>query len=114
AAELFRLIAPTRTMFVWGGTVTTLDHNSFGQSVLKPLLPAAARSRFEKHASFFAWRSGEARMPVLKPTICAEETAKAFLVTSEARDLLPKLNGLINCPFIKEIDGKLAVANPGF
>ena len=114
AAELFSLIAPTRTMFLWGGTVTTLDNNSFGQPVLKPLLPAAARSRFEKHARFFAWRSGEDRMLVLKPTICAEGTAKAFIATCEARDLLPKLNGLINCPFIKEVDGKLAVTDPGF
>jgi hypothetical protein len=114
AAELFKIIGPTRTMFVRGGVVTTLDYNSSGQPVLKPLGAAAARSRFEKHVSFFAWRSGEMRRPVLKPTICAEETARALLATSEAREFLPNVSGLINCPFIKEHDGKLTIAGPGF
>src|SRR5438045_3620218 len=58
AAELFEIIGPTRTMFIRGGVVTTLEYDSSGQPVLKPLGAAAARSRFEKHARLFVWRSG--------------------------------------------------------
>jgi hypothetical protein len=82
--------------------------------VLEILRPAGARSRFEKFGQLFVWRSDGRGCLVLKPCVCPEETAKAILETEEARRLLPKATGLINCPFVKESGGKLSVCGPGY
>jgi hypothetical protein len=114
AAEIFNLVAPTRSMFIRGGVVTIIDRNDRGGYVLEVLRPSAARSRFEKHGRLFAWRVGYKGKEVLQPTICPEETARAIIESQEARDLLPKISGLINCPFLKAAHGKLSVSGVGY
>ena len=114
AAEIFSLVAPTRSMFIRGGVVTIIDRNDRGEYVLEILRPSAARSRFEKHGRLFAWRVGYRGKEVLRPSICPEETARAIIETQEARDLLPKISGLINCPFLKAADEKLSVSGVGY
>jgi len=99
AAQIFSLVAPTKSMFIRGGAVTIISRNDRGEYLLEPLRPAAARSRFEKHGRLFAWRIGYGGKEVLRPSVCPEETAKAIIESKEPRDLLPKISGLINCPF---------------
>ena len=114
ATNLFKLIAPTRRLFVRGGAVVSLVTRDDGLLALEILRPAAARSCFEKYARLMAWRSGEDHQQVLKPVTCAHEMAEALLQTEEATELLPRVNGLINCPVLREVDGKLAVAGRGY
>jgi hypothetical protein len=114
AAQIFSLIAPTKSMFIRGGVVTIIDRNDRGEYVLEVLRPPAARSRFEKHGRLFAWRVGYQGKEVLRPSICPEETARAIIESQEARDLLPKISGLINCPFLKAENGKLSVSGVGY
>ena len=114
AAQIFSLVAPTRSMFIRGGAVTIINRNDRDECLLEPLRPSAARSRFEKHGRLFAWRIGYRGKEVLRPSVCPEETAKAIIESKEARDLLPKIGGLINCPFLKAINGKLSVSGVGY
>jgi hypothetical protein len=114
AAQIFSLVAPTKSMFIRGGVVTTIDRNDRGEYVLEALRPSAARSRFEKHGRLFAWRIGYGGKEVLRPSICPEETARAIIESKEARDLLPKISGLINCPFLKAVNGKLSISDVGY
>jgi hypothetical protein len=114
AAQIFGLIAPKKSMFIRGGVVTIIGRDDRGEYVLEPLRPSAARSRFEKHGRLFAWRIGYKGQPVLQPSICAEETARAIIESEEARGLLPKITGLINCPFLKVVNGSLSVSAIGY
>jgi hypothetical protein len=112
--KLFGLIAPTRRLFVRGGAVMTLTTRDDGLLALEILRPAAARSCFEKHARLFAWRVGGKGEQVLKPVVCPQEMAEALLQSEEAGRLLPRVQGLINCPVLREVDGHLEVAGPGY
>ena len=114
ATELFTLIAPTKRLFVRGGAVVNLVKRDDGLLALEILRPAAARSSFEKFAKLVAWRKGEDNAMVLKPVTCPQEMADALLHSEEAAKLLPRVQGLINCPVLREVDGKLAVAGRGY
>ena len=114
ATELFTLIAPTKRLFVRGGAVVNLVKRDDGLLALEILRPAAARSSFKKFAKLVAWRKGEDNAMVLKPVTCPQEMADALLHSEEAAKLLPRVQGLINCPVLREVDGKLAVAGRGY
>lgn len=114
ATNLFNLIAPTKRLFVRGGAVVILGKRDDGLLALEILRPAAARSSFEKFAKLVAWRKGEDNEAVLKPVTCPQEMADALLHSEEAAKLLPRVEGLINCPVVREIDGALAVAERGY
>jgi hypothetical protein len=114
ATQLFSLIAPTKQWFERGGVIMTVARKDDGRLALDILSPDAARSAFEKFASLYAWRSGENRAPVLKPTICSQDMAKALLKSQEAAATLPRVSGLLNCPVLYEVDGKLVMAQEGY
>ena len=114
AQELFQLIAPSKRLFARGGAVMGLSRRDDGLLALEVLRPAAARSFFEKFATLFAWRIGPKGGLVLKPTVCPHDMADALLQSEEAAKLLPRVQGLINCPVLREVDGQLAVAGPGY
>ena len=114
AAQLFGLIAPTKTLFVRGGAVVALQKRDDGTLALDILRPAAARSFFEKHARLFSWRAGAEGAPVLKPTRCAQDMADALLQTKEARTLLPGVAGLINCPIVRLVNGEAVASGRGY
>jgi hypothetical protein len=114
AARLFGLIAPTRRLFVRGGAVMIMVKRDDGLSALELIRPAAARSFFEKFGQLFAWRAGADGEQVLKPVNCPQEMADALLQSEEARRLLPRVQGLINCPVIREKDEKLVVLGRGY
>lgn len=114
ATELFKKIAPTKTLFIRGGTVMDLVKRDDGALVLEILRPSAARSRFEKFARLVAWRKGEGNEWILKPVTCPQEMADAFLQSREAEELLPRVEGLVNCAILREVEGILSVAGRGY
>ena len=102
---MFKLIAPTKTLFTRGGAVVGIVESN-GALELEIITPTAARSRFESYATLLAWRSGGDAGPVLKPAIMPQEIAAALLASDEARKLLPTITGLVNCPIIG-VDGEI-------
>jgi hypothetical protein len=113
AGKLFTIIAPAKRMFGRDGAVVTVVERDAGQLALEILQPAAARSAFEKYTSLFVWRQSK-RGLVLKPTNCPKEMADALLRSEEAAALLPRVQGLSNCPVMREVNGELGVAGPGY
>ena len=69
AAELFGLIAPTKTVFARGGAVVTLTERD-DEMLALDILRAAARSLFEKHTP--ACSRGE---PALRASRCSSRRA---------------------------------------
>ena len=114
AGELFRLIGPAKRVFMRGGAVVALVKRDDGLLALEILRPAAARSLFEKFARLFAWRAGAKGELVLKPMTCPHEMADALLQSEEAGQLLPRVQGLINCPVLRDSAAGLDVAGPGY
>jgi hypothetical protein len=114
AEDLFKLIGPSHRLFARGGAVVTLVKRDDGMLALDILRPAAARSFFEKHARLFAWRTGQKGEPVLKPVTCAHDMAEALLLSQEAAKYLPRVQGLINCPVLRNVGGELVAAGPGY
>ena len=114
AAKLFRLIAMTKTLFWRGGAVMVLQKRDDQLLALDVLRPAAARSLFEKYARLMVWRSGSRGEQVLKPTTCPAETADALLASQEAQTLLPPVEGLLNCPVLRVVDGAAVPSGIGY
>ncbi len=114
ATDLFKRLAPSHSVFRRGKVAVTLVRNMIGDLVLEPLRPSAARSFFERFADFFAWRAGKDGSPVLKRVVIPEDTARAFIDCAAAADLLPVINGLVNCPVLTETSSGLAVSGNGF
>jgi len=107
ADELFRRIGPTKTLFMRGGAVVGIFETR-DRLELEVISPAAARSRFESYATFYAYRMG-GHQQVLKPTVIPQEMATALLESEAARQFLPKITGLINCPIIVGRDDREVV-----
>lgn len=114
ARDLFGLIGPTKRLFVRGGAIVSVCKRDDGLLALEVLRPAAARSLFEKFARLLAWRVGAKGEQVLKPVTCPQEMADALLESEEASEYLPRVQGLINCPVMREVWGQLAVAGRGY
>jgi hypothetical protein len=114
AEKLFKHMAQSKRYFVRGGKIMKVVLREDGSLALEVLEAEAARSDFEKFGRLAVYRVGANGEKVLKPTVCPTETAKALLASEEALTLLPKVNGLINCPIIFEQEGTLHVANPGY
>ena len=76
--------------------------------------PSAFRSRIEGIGSLFSWRVGARGVEVLKPTICPEETASALMETLEARQFLPRISTVVNCPVALEVDDGLVILAKGY
>jgi hypothetical protein len=100
-------------MFIRGGAVVGIVENNcvLGLEVIAPI---AARSRFESYAKFVAYRSGRDGQLVLKPVIIAQDMAAALLESEEARTLLPKITGLINCPVIVSTKMGVQIVGEGY
>jgi len=114
ATKLFQLMTVTHCVFRRGKVVVTLSRNMLGTAVLDPLRPSSARSFFENFARFVVWRMGKNNSLVLKPAVIPEETARAFIDCVAAIDLLPAVNGLVNCPILIEEGDALTVCGAGF
>jgi hypothetical protein len=114
ATELYQRIAQRHGLFVRGKVPVQLSVNKTEQLVLEPLKPSAARSFFEKFGDFWAVRAGKRNEEVLKRVVMAEEMARAILDSHVAAEILPPINGLINCPVITEKNGELCMCSKGY
>ncbi len=113
AVNLFTRMAESKAFFVRGGRVTQIKQRDDSMLALEIVDAEEARSEFEKVGKLFVWRASD-RGDVLKPTVCPADTAKALLASKEAKELLPVVSGLINCPVLYEHGGILAVACAGY
>lgn len=113
AQQIFSRIAPTHTMFFRGGRVMELGRQDDGSLSLAVVEPEAFRSRLEQFGDVFKWidHKGEG---VLKPSTCSTDTARALLATIEARDMLPHVTGICNCPAIVEEESGVKVLARGY
>jgi hypothetical protein len=110
ANALFPRVARGGDVFSRGGAIVT-TRTEGDAIVLDVVKPAAARSLLERFATFAAWRVGREGKPCLKPSIIAEDLARALLESQSARDHLPRITGLINCPVMFGLGD---VAGPGY
>ena len=105
AETLFRAIAPRRELFYRGGLVVELVADESG-SATQVVDKAAAQSRFEKYARFV--KPGRAAGQALPtPTNIDESIATKYLKSEACRDLLPRLNGVLQCALLVEKNGQL-------
>ena len=112
AEALFEAVAPTKELFYRGGVVVELVREAEGYRV-QIVDAVAAQSRFEKYVRFFkTTKSGETIMDV--QTTISEAIAKQYLKSEACRNLLPKLNGVLNCPVLVEKDGRLHRVDHGY
>lgn len=111
AESLFTEIAKSGRFFYRGGAVVELVDDPDDGFISQPLVPAAAVSRFENHVCFTK-PAKEGKQPTL--TNINEQTAKLYLKTDAARDCLPRLNGIVNCPILVEKDGRLIEVDQGY
>ena len=114
ADKLFRRIAPTETMFMRGGAIMERETQDDGSVSLSLVKPSAFRSRIEGFGQLLAWRIGARGAEVLKPTTCPEETAKALMETLEARQFMPRISTVVNCPVALEVDDGLVILGKGY
>lgn len=114
ANEVFQRIGPTQTLFERGGTTVEIVEDNDGVSTLSIVTPSAFRSRLENYGPLLAWRSGENRQPVLKPSLCPEETARALLDTTAVRKYLPRISLLTRCPVLVAGSNGVEILSKGF
>lgn len=114
AKEIFRRIAPSHKLFLRGGAVVELAEVD-GAPSLELLKPDSFRSRVEKFGNVFAWRAGARGGAVLQPTTVPKDTAVALLASSEAREILPPIASVLNCPVLVETaPGEVTVLGKGY
>ena len=114
AINIFGLIAPKQKMFFRGGAAAELTDQD-GVSTLQVIKPDAFRTRVEKYASLFAWRTDGTGQPVLKPSRLSCDDARAILASAEARDLLPPVSNVLRCPVLTESpDGEPVILSKGY
>jgi len=114
ADNLYPLIAGEREIFYRGGRVQEVVRTKDGSHRLEIVSPTQFRSRLEHYGKLFAWRTGAKGAPVLKPTVCPEETAKALLECVKARDHLPHITKLCSCPVFASLPEGGKVLGPGW
>jgi len=109
AEALFTIVANSGKWFYRGGHVVIINQaKSDLQPVLEILKPAKARSEFEAYADFYK------RTPNgIKADILSEDMAKAIIECSVAKQILPNVKGLINCPIMVLQDKKLHITPLG-
>ena len=108
ARKLFEEIASHHELFYRGGAVVELvnEGNAHSIAILKP---TAAQSRFERYVTFKKkGKSGDVNTPINRAL------AEMYLNSSECRELLPKLNGIIRFPLVVETGSNLRLLEKGY
>jgi hypothetical protein len=110
ARALFQIVAPKNIWFYRGGAVVMIAReNEQSLPTVQLLKPSRARSEFEKHADLFVQvKDGPT------PAVMSEDTARAILESSAAKEVLPHLTTLINSPLLVLRDGQLHTLQPGY
>jgi len=100
AEKIFGLIKIAGNLFYRGGRVHEITAEPDGRHRLVPITATRFRSLVEAYGQLLVLRSGANCEPVLKPTLCPEETAKALLESPPAGNLLPNIAILSACPVL--------------
>ena len=115
ARKIFSRLATSGKFFTRGGAVVELAEDQHGEQRLELVRESAFRSRIEGFGRVCAWRAGNGRDRVLKPTLCSEDNAKALLNSREARTLLPCIETVVGCPVAVETEtGDLKILVRGY
>ena len=112
AGELFGHIAKTQQLFILGGVVCQLTTEN-DLPVLEVLSKATACSRFEDFVQFVKKKEPKDGKVTTAPTTISITLADQYLQTN-ARKRLPEIRGIINCPIIVELNGKIHLVNRGY
>lgn len=114
AQQIFTRIAPTHTLFIRGGAMVELVVEQ-GVARLEILKPEAFRSRVEKHGTVVAWRANGPGQVKLKHARLSRDDANSIMASTEARDLLPPVASVLQCPVMIEPEpGQVAVLGKGY
>ncbi len=114
AKDVFTKIAPYHELFHRGGSVVETRINNNNILVLDLVTPEALRTRAEKYCFFVVGRKSKNGGPSIVHRVMPNEVAKALLQSLEAREYLPKINGLLNCPIIRIDENKLRIIGKGY
>ena len=112
AENLFKAIAPTRTLFYRGGLVIDLIREE-ARCRSEVLTPVAAQSRFENFVQFLRPQKVGGRVSLSLTTI-SKAVAEQYLASPQCRMYLPRLNGILRCPILVERDGRLHRVEQGY
>jgi hypothetical protein len=112
ARQLFTAIAPRNELFNRGDLVVRMSDED-GRKVVRPLDDTAAQSCFEKFV-IFQKRVKISDSWYLSDTVITKAVASQYLKSDECRTLLPRLNGVVNCPVLMERDGSIHQVNSGY
>jgi hypothetical protein len=114
AEQIFKLIAPTHTLFNKGGHVVELCADKNGNPFLAPIKADEFRTRVEHHGRLMAWRVTKDGGAELKPAKLAVDDARAMLVSLEIKEL-PPISLITRCAVLTEDEsGNLITLNNGY
>jgi hypothetical protein len=114
AERAFKLIAKSETLFIRGGRVFELVTSESGSFKLNVVGEQNFRSRIERHGKVAAYRAGAHGEDLLKADArCSLDTAAAWLA-SDAKNLLPSIAAVHNCPLIIESERGMEVLSKGY
>jgi BT4734-like, N-terminal domain len=114
AQRAFRILASSETLFLRGGRVCELVCDDDGLLKLDVVDEQTFRSRIEKHSKVMAYRTGPHGEELLTANArCSLDTAKAWLA-SEAREILPPIAAIHNCPLMVEDNGQVEILGKGY
>ena len=114
AQRAFRILASSETLFLRGGRVCELVSGDDGLLKLDVVGEQTFRSRIEKHGKVMAYRAGPHGEELLTANArCSLDTAKAWLA-SEAREILPPIAAIHNCPLMVEDNGRVEILGKGY
>jgi hypothetical protein len=107
SAELMKVIAPTKTLFLRGTDLVTIEKDSDGRHSLHTMLPQEFRSFAEGHVAFYCkhWDAKKEAF-VAKPCILSNDAAGAVMACRSARQQLPTVSCIVNCPRLRK-DGSV-------
>lgn len=114
AEKLFPLIAASNAMFSREGAMVEVGPSQKGVRSLELVSGHMFRSRMEFFASLFFWRKGKGEVAELAPTAATLDHANALMATVAAKELLPKILGLVNCPVLVSDGDECRVISDGY
>lgn len=110
AEQIYRMASAQHGLFYSNGLVCKLfQAKKDALPTLIPLLPATARSEFEKFVRF-----GKPGDKNGAGGVVSEADAKAILLCDNAKDLLPNITALLNRPLPVLHNGKIEILQAGY
>lgn len=110
----FRILAPSKELFLRGGRVFVLATGDDGEHRLELVTEQNFRSRIERHGKVIAFREGAHGEKLVKwGARCSLDTAKVWL-ESDAKNQLPHVAAIHNCALLVARDGGVEVLGKGY